>query len=64
MKCPYSYELIATDAFCTMENLIDPAELLRLIEKARKLEPDWEVMPYILSALSGDPSALQKLAGE
>lgn len=66
MKCPNcgkeARDPILYCDYCETEramvDLIDPAELCRLIEKAD------EIYEAIKSYLSGDPESLKKLAGE
>jgi hypothetical protein len=61
MKCPYA---IASDAICNQPGLIDPADLLGLIEAA---ETNWDaekILSAVKDRLDGDSSYLKKLAGE
>lgn len=46
--------------------LIDPAELLRLIEKAERCEyvHKWRIAELVKSYLSGDHAPLRKLVGD
>lgn len=67
MKCPYA---IASDAFCNQtEDLIDPAVLLRLVEKAQVREDyhhmdGHHVVKCVACYLMGDEQPLRELAGE
>lgn len=65
MKCPECKANLDDLLNYYYEGMIDPAELLRLIEKAKnRYHFGLEILHATESYLSGDPEPLKKLAGE